>query len=63
MFVSHGDLHLHCFYHLESRAVLEFEMRNQRTPEPGSVTDVQRGIADLVIADMAHRKIIGGQKK
>ena len=38
-------------------------MRNQQNTEPGSVTDVQRGIADLVIADMAHRKIIGGQKK
>lgn len=34
-----------------------------RTPEPGSVPDVQRGIADLVISDLAHRKIIGEQKK
>jgi hypothetical protein len=34
-----------------------------RTAEPASVTDMQRGIADLVISDLAHRKIIGERKK
>lgn len=33
-----------------------------RTPEPGSVLDVQRGIADLVISDLAKRNIITSKK-
>jgi hypothetical protein len=33
-----------------------------RTPDPGSVTDVQRGIAGLIIADLAKRSIINKGK-
>ena len=33
-----------------------------RTPDPGSVTDVQRGIAGLVIAELAQRRIISSKK-
>jgi hypothetical protein len=33
-----------------------------RTPDPGSVTDVQGGIADLVISELAQRKLIGPKK-
>jgi hypothetical protein len=33
-----------------------------RTPDPGSVTDVQGGIADLVISELAQRKFIGPKK-
>ena len=33
-----------------------------RTPEPGSVPDVQRGIAGLVISDLAKRNIISSRK-
>jgi hypothetical protein len=33
-----------------------------RTPDPGSVTDVQRGIAGLVISELAQRSIISYRK-
>jgi hypothetical protein len=33
-----------------------------RTPDPGSMTDVQRGITGLVIADLAQRSIISSKK-
>jgi hypothetical protein len=33
-----------------------------RTPDPGSVTDVQRGIAGLVISELAQRSIISSKK-
>jgi hypothetical protein len=33
-----------------------------KTPEPGSVLDVQRGIADLVISDLTKRNIIESKK-
>jgi hypothetical protein len=33
-----------------------------RTPDPGSVTDVQRGIAGLVMSELAERNIIGSKK-
>jgi hypothetical protein len=33
-----------------------------KTPEPGSVPDVQRGIADLVISDLVKRRIISSRK-
>jgi hypothetical protein len=33
-----------------------------RTPDPGSVTDVQNGIAGLVISDLAQRSMIGPGK-
>jgi hypothetical protein len=33
-----------------------------RTPEPGSMPDVQRGIAGLVISDLAKRNIINSKK-
>ena len=33
-----------------------------RTPDPGSVTDVQRGIAGLVISELAKQKIISARK-
>jgi hypothetical protein len=33
-----------------------------RTPDPGSVTDVQRGIVSLVIDELAQRSIIGTAK-
>ncbi|MBN1758628.1 MAG: hypothetical protein JW863_09935 [Chitinispirillaceae bacterium] len=33
-----------------------------RTPDPGSVTDVQRGIADLVLSKLSQRGIIGPKK-
>jgi hypothetical protein len=34
-----------------------------RTPDPGSVTDVQRGIAGLVISELSRRSIIGSKSK
>jgi hypothetical protein len=34
-----------------------------RTPGPGTVPDVQRGIADLVIAELVKRKIINRSEK
>jgi hypothetical protein len=33
-----------------------------RTPEPGSVVDVQRDIAGLVVSDLAKRRIINSKK-
>jgi hypothetical protein len=33
-----------------------------RTPDPGSVTDVQRGIAGLVISELAQRRIISSRQ-
>ncbi len=33
-----------------------------RTPDPGSVTDLQRGVASLVIAELAKAKIISSKK-
>jgi hypothetical protein len=33
-----------------------------RTPDPGSVADVQTGIADLVISELEQRKFIGPKK-
>ncbi len=33
-----------------------------RTPDPGSVTDVQREVASLVVSDLAQRKIIRSKK-
>jgi len=33
-----------------------------RTPDPGSVTDVQRGIAGLVISELSRRSIISKRK-
>jgi hypothetical protein len=33
-----------------------------RTPDPGSVTDLQRGIADLVISDLVRRSILNPKK-
>ncbi len=33
-----------------------------RTPDPGSVTDVQRGIAGLVISELTQRRIISSKK-
>jgi hypothetical protein len=34
-----------------------------RTPDPGSVTDVQRGIAGLVISELAQRSVIISKSK
>jgi hypothetical protein len=33
-----------------------------KTPDPGSVADVQGGIADLVISELEQRKFIGPKK-
>lgn len=33
-----------------------------KTPDPGSVTDVQQGIAALVVGNLAQRKMIGSRK-
>jgi hypothetical protein len=33
-----------------------------RTPDPGSVANVQGGITDLVISELAQRKFIGPKK-
>ena len=33
-----------------------------KTPDPGTVTDLQAGIADLVISELAQKKIIGPKK-
>jgi hypothetical protein len=33
-----------------------------RTPDPGSVADVQRGIAGLVVSELARRSIISSKK-
>jgi len=33
-----------------------------KTPDPGSVTDVQQGIAELVVSELAQRSIVGSKK-